>query len=104
MSLLDHRLEEHPAASRWLRSLTALSVALGVALMVAVLVINGVVTKMFSQSGAWLSPDRRPAGERRSDLVLSTVYRTQLPSNNLPWRFYKPNSSRATQRSRPRSR
>ncbi|MEZ6148239.1 MAG: hypothetical protein R3B91_22965 [Planctomycetaceae bacterium] len=33
-------------------SLTALSVALGVALMIAVLVINGVVGRIFSQSGS----------------------------------------------------
>ena len=33
-------------------SLTALSVALGVALMIAVLVINGIIARLFSQSGS----------------------------------------------------
>ena len=68
-------------------SLTALSVALGVALMVAVLVINGVVTRMFSQSGAGYHLVVGPQGSA-TELVLSTVYRTQLPSNNLPWRVF----------------
>lgn len=68
-------------------SLTALSMALGVALMVAVLVINGVVTQMFSQSGSGYHLVVGPAGSP-IELVLSTIYRTQLPNNNLPWRFY----------------
>src|SRR5690606_34868666 len=67
--------------------LTALSVALGVALMVAVLVINGVVSRMFSQSGSGYHLVIGPQGSP-TELVLSTVYRTQLPTNNLPWRFY----------------
>ena len=67
--------------------LTALSVALGVALMIAVLVINGVITRMFSQSGSGYNLVVGPQGSA-TDLVLSTVYRTQLPANNLPWRYY----------------
>jgi putative ABC transport system permease protein len=68
--------------------LTALSVALGVALMVAVLVINGVVARMFSQSGSGYHLVVGPHQGGATELVLSTVYRTQLPRNNLPWRFY----------------
>lgn len=69
-------------------SLTGLSVALGVALMVAVIVINGVVTRMFSQSGTGYDLIIGPKGSELQ-LVLSTVYRIENPIENLPWRFYE---------------
>ena len=68
--------------------LTGLSVALGVSLMVAVLVINGIITRLFSQSGTGydliIGPDGSPV-----QLVLSTVYRIDRPIDNLPWDFYE---------------
>jgi putative ABC transport system permease protein len=68
-------------------SLTGLSVALGVSLMVAVLVINGVVTKLFSQSGTGYHLIVGPKGSP-TQLVLSTVYRIEDPIENLPWEYY----------------
>ncbi|MFG0332758.1 MAG: ABC transporter permease [Maioricimonas sp. JB049] len=68
-------------------SLTGLSVALGVALMVAVLVINGVIGRMFSQSGSGYDLIVGPKGSDLQ-LVLSSVYRVSPPIENLPWRFY----------------
>ncbi len=69
-------------------SLTALSVALGVALMIAVLVINGVIARMFSQSGSGYNLIVGPKGSELQ-LVLSTIYRIAKPIENLPWRFYQ---------------
>ena len=68
-------------------SLTGLSVALGVALMVAVLVINGVIGRMFSQSGSGYDLIIGPKGSDLQ-LVLSSIYRVSPPIENLPWRFY----------------
>ena len=74
---------------RWLASfLTGLSVALGVALMVAVLVLNGVVGELFSQSGSGYDLIVGPKGSELQ-LVLSTIYRIDRPIENLPWRYYK---------------
>lgn len=74
---------------RWLASsLTGLSVALGVALMVAVLVINGIITKLFSQSGTGYDLIIGPKGSELQ-LVLSTVYRIENPIENLPWEYYE---------------
>jgi putative ABC transport system permease protein len=66
-------------------SLTALSVALGVMLMVSVLVINSVVDDTFNQRSVGVS---LLIGPRGSDLgnVLSAVYRIGKPSENLPYR------------------
>jgi putative ABC transport system permease protein len=69
-------------------SLTALSVALGVALMIAVLVINGIIARMFSQSGSGYHLIVGPKGSE-IQLVLSTIYRIGKPIENLPWRFYE---------------
>ncbi|MBI1314067.1 FtsX-like permease family protein [bacterium] len=68
--------------------LTALSVALGVMLMVAVLVINGIVSDTFRQKGTGFNLIISSPG---SDLatVLSCVYRIGLPGEPLPWRFYE---------------
>src|SRR3954468_15827811 len=68
--------------------LTGLSVALGVSLMVAVLVINSIITKMFSQSGTGYNLIIGPQGSELQ-LVLSTVYRIDKPIAYLPWDFYE---------------
>jgi putative ABC transport system permease protein len=68
-------------------SLTALSVALGVALMVTVLVINGVVTRMFSQSATGYDLVLGAKGSAMQ-LVLNTVYFMDRPIENLPYKFY----------------
>lgn len=73
---------------RWLSStLTAFSVALGVALMITVLVINGVVTRMFSQSATGF---HLVVGAKGSpmQLVLNTIYFMDRPIENLPYKFY----------------
>jgi putative ABC transport system permease protein len=69
-------------------SLTALSVALGVMLMVGVLVINAIVTDTFRQKGTGFNLIVSTPG---SDLatVLSCVYRIGMPGEPLPWRFYE---------------
>jgi putative ABC transport system permease protein len=66
-------------------ALTALSVALGIMLVVSVLVVNGVVENTFSQKSVGVS---LLVGPRGSDLgnVLSAVYRIGKPAENLPWR------------------
>lgn len=69
-------------------SLTALSVALGVALMIAVLIINGVIGTMFSQTGTGYDLVVGPKGSR-FQLILSSIYRVDQPIENLPWRFYE---------------
>ncbi|MSR60808.1 MAG: ABC transporter permease [Planctomycetaceae bacterium] len=68
-------------------SLTALSIALGVALMVTVLVINAVVTRMFSQSATGY---HLVVGAKGSDmqLVLNTIYFMDRPIENLPYKAY----------------
>lgn len=73
---------------RWLASsLTALSVALGVALMATVLVINGVVTRVFSQSATGY---HLVVGAKGSpmQLVLNTIYFMDRPIENLPYKYY----------------
>ena len=69
-------------------SLTALSVALGVTLMVSVLVIHGIVDRMFSQSATGYDLIIGPKGGRLQ-LVLNTVYRVSQPIENLPYRFFR---------------
>lgn len=74
---------------RWLASvLTGLSVALGVSLMVAVLILNGVVGDMFRQTGSGYDLVVGPKGSD-VQLVLSAIYRIDRPIENLPWRFFK---------------
>jgi putative ABC transport system permease protein len=68
-------------------SLTALSVALGVTLMVAVLVINGIIDRMFSQTASGYELIVGPKGSPLQ-LVLNTVYRLSQPIENLPYRYY----------------
>src|SRR5262245_54052899 len=73
---------------RWLSSsLTALSIALGVALMVTVLVINGIVTRMFSQSATGYHMVVGAKGSAMQ-LVLNTIYFMDRSIKNIPYRFY----------------
>ena len=69
-------------------TLTGICVALGVALMVAVLIVNGIVTKMFSQTGTGYYLLIGPKGSELQ-LVLSTIYRLEDPIENLPWDYYE---------------
>jgi putative ABC transport system permease protein len=69
-------------------SLTALSIALGVALMVTVLVINGVVTRMFSQSATGYHLIVGAKGSALQ-LVLNTIYFMERPIENLPFKYYR---------------
>jgi len=79
---------------RWVPSLlTCLSVALGIALMVAVMVLNGAFTKVFSQTGSGFDLVVGPKGSDLQ-LVLSTIYHIDNPIENLPWRFYQELSKR----------
>lgn len=72
--------------------LTSLSVALGVSLMVAVLILNNVVGEMFQQSGSGYHLVVGPKGSE-VQLILSTIYHIEKPIENLPWRYYKENLS-----------
>lgn len=69
-------------------SLTALSVSLGVMLMVTVLVINGVVTDLFSQQSFGFNLVVGPKGSDLS-LALSAIYRLERSSEPLPYLYYK---------------
>jgi putative ABC transport system permease protein len=70
-------------------TLTALSVALGVMLMVAVLVIYSVLESAFSQRSIAYDLIIGPARGSDMQLVLSTVYHINPPIENLPYRFYR---------------
>ena len=73
---------------RWLASsLTALSISLGVALMVAVLVINGVVTRMFNQNATGFDMILGSKGSAMQ-LVLNTIYFLDRPIESIPYKFY----------------
>jgi putative ABC transport system permease protein len=69
--------------------LTALSLALGVALVVATLVIGHVVTQAF-HSGSGLGYNMI-VGAKGSplQLVLNSVYLVSKPIENIPWAFYE---------------
>ena len=68
-------------------SLTALSVALGVMLMVGVLVIYGILQTTFSQKAINYDLIVGAKGDPLQ-LVLSTVYHISPPIENLPYRYY----------------
>jgi putative ABC transport system permease protein len=78
-------------------ALTALSVALGIMLVVSVLVVNGVVENTFNQKSVGVS---LLVGPRGSDLgnVLSAVYRIGKPAENLPWRVLTEDIATAAER------
>ena len=69
-------------------SLTALSVALGVMLMVSVLVVHGIVNRVFSQSTSGYD---LVVGAKGSplQLVLNTIYHLGDPVENIPFLYYK---------------
>jgi putative ABC transport system permease protein len=67
-------------------SLTALSIGLGVMLMVLVLVIFGAVDSAFNQTSVGYDLIVGPKGSDLQ-LVLSAVYRMQPPIENLPYLF-----------------
>jgi putative ABC transport system permease protein len=76
---------------RWFASsLTAISMALGVALVVAVLVIHGMISKSF-MTGAGLGYNLVIGADKggKLQLVLNTVYYLSSPVENIPWSFYK---------------
>lgn len=68
-------------------TLTAVSMALGVALVVAVLVIHGVIDKSFRRSAQGYDLIIGPKGSRL-DLVLNTVYHMGRPVGTIPYRYY----------------
>lgn len=69
-------------------SLTGLSVALGVTLMVAVLVLSAALDRTFSQTASGYDLIVGPKGSELQ-LVLNTVFRVSQPVENLPWRYYE---------------
>jgi putative ABC transport system permease protein len=69
-------------------SLTAVSVALGVMLMVMVLVIYGILESTFNQRSINYDLIVGAKGDPLQ-LVLSTVYHISPPIENLPYRFYE---------------
>ncbi|QDT18575.1 ABC transporter permease [Gimesia chilikensis] len=69
-------------------ALTALSVALGVTLLVSVLVINGIIDKMFNQTASGYDLVVGAQGSKLQ-LILSTVFRVGAPIENLPYRYYE---------------
>jgi putative ABC transport system permease protein len=70
-------------------SLTAFSIALGIMLMVAVLIINGLVTEAFRQNGTGFGLVVGGRGSGDMNLVLNAVYRIGMPGEPLPWRYYE---------------
>ncbi|GAB4148436.1 MAG: ABC transporter permease [Planctomycetaceae bacterium] len=69
-------------------SLTSVSVALGVMLMVAVMVIHGIIDKMFKQQEIGYDLIVGPKGSDLQ-LVLSSVYRISPPIENVPYKYYE---------------
>lgn len=87
MSLLKiawRNIEQRALAS----TLTGFSMALGVALVVAVLVAQGVIADSFTRGAGGY---HLVVGKKGSQLqlVLNTVYHLQDPIENLPYSFYK---------------
>ena len=68
-------------------SLTALSISLGVALVVTVLVINGVISKSFQQGAQGYDLILGPKGSEL-ELVMSTVFYNRKPMSLIPYRYY----------------
>ena len=68
-------------------AMTALSVALGVALMVTILVIHGVVTRVFNQSATGYDLVLGAKGSPMQ-LVLNTIYFMDRPIENVPYSEY----------------
>ena len=68
--------------------LTALSMALGVALVVTVLVIHGVINKTFQRSAQGYSLLIGPKGSKL-DLVFSTAFYISVPESRIPYQLYE---------------
>ena len=68
--------------------LTALSVALGVTLMVSVLVVHGIVDRIFSQNASGYNIVVGAKGSPLQ-LVLNTIYHLGDPVENIPYLYYK---------------
>ena len=86
MSLI--RIAFRSVQHRFLASaLTALSISLGVALVVTVLVINGVIGKTFQQGAQGYDLILGAKGSKLQ-LVLSTVFYNQEPLTTIPYRYY----------------
>jgi putative ABC transport system permease protein len=68
--------------------MTGLSMALGVALVVAVLVFQGVIANSFSRAAEGYDIIIGAKGGRL-ELVLNTVFHLGQPIENIPWNFYK---------------
>jgi putative ABC transport system permease protein len=69
-------------------TLTVLSMGLGVALVVGVLVVYGVVHQSFNRGGAGYDLIVGAKGGRE-DLVLNTVFYLSQPVGNVPYSFYE---------------
>ncbi len=69
-------------------TLTGFSMALGVAAMIAVLVIHNVTVKQFSQDAQGYHLIVGPKGGALQ-LVLNTVYHLSQPIENIPYRYYE---------------
>ena len=68
--------------------LTALSMALGVALVVTVLVIHGVINQTFQRSTQGYSLLIGPKGSKL-ELVFSTSFYISVPESQIPYRLYE---------------
>lgn len=68
--------------------LTALSIGLGVALVVGVMVIHGVVSQTFRRSGEGYDLIVGAKGSRL-EMVLNTVYHIGKPVGTLPYEYYE---------------
>ncbi len=69
-------------------TLTGVSMALGVALVVAVLVISGVVNESFTRNAQGYDLIVGAKGGKLQ-LVLNTVYHLSTPIENIPYHYYK---------------
>src|SRR3569623_3696521 len=80
------RSMQQRALASWL---TGLSMALGVALVVTVLVIYGVVNESFRKSAAGYVLIVGATKGGRLQIVLNTVYHLSTPVENIPYSYYK---------------
>ena len=77
-------IQERPLAS----TMTALSMALGVALVIAVLVFQGVIGNSFNRAAEGYDIIIGAKGGRL-ELVLNTVFHLGQPIENIHWYYYK---------------
>ena len=80
------RSMQQRALASWL---TGLSMALGVALVVSVLVIYGVVEESFRRNAAGYDLIVGATKGGRLQIVLNTVYHLSAPVENIPYSYYK---------------